>query len=278
MIQLFVNNKEIPTEVIRFSDGAVSIKIDTKTLRNTYSDEGNYLAFTIEPSVPVSDYMQIIMQAEAIIDASLWKGRYNSNRILNLPYLPYARDDREMQQGMACTLAIFLRTLINDTRFNELHCVDPHNEDAVKRMLLNSPLKFKPMSQLEAFKATIAREKFDFPEDMVVIAPDKGAEKKAASIAEYLGVPLVLCEKQRNPANGWITGYDVITDQDLNRRACLIVDDICDGGKTFELCATSLLELGASEVYLYVTHGIFSKGKQNLLEVINNILTYQYIK
>lgn len=49
----------------------------------------------------------------------------------------------------------------------------------------------------------------------------------------------------------------------------LVMDDICDGGATFISLAK---EIKAHELYndqelwLYVTHGIFSKGKQTLLD------------
>ena len=44
----------------------------------------------------------------------------------------------------------------------------------------------------------------------------------------------------------------------------LIVDDICDGGKTFELLAEQLYSNGAEEVNLFVTHGLFTKGLRPL--------------
>jgi phosphoribosylpyrophosphate synthetase len=47
---------------------------------------------------------------------------------------------------------------------------------------------------------------------------------------------------------------------DCKDKRVLIVDDICDGGKTFELLAKDLYNAGAEEVNLFVTHGLFSKG------------------
>ncbi|HCW17254.1 MAG TPA: phosphoribosylpyrophosphate synthetase, partial [Achromobacter sp.] len=40
----------------------------------------------------------------------------------------------------------------------------------------------------------------------------------------------------------------------------LVVDDICDGGRTFLELASALRDTTRQPVYLYVTHGIFSKG------------------
>jgi ribose-phosphate pyrophosphokinase len=47
----------------------------------------------------------------------------------------------------------------------------------------------------------------------------------------------------------------------------LIVDDICDGGATFIRAARALRAIEPDvEVGLCVTHGIFSKGRQHLLD------------
>jgi ribose-phosphate pyrophosphokinase len=39
-----------------------------------------------------------------------------------------------------------------------------------------------------------------------------------------------------------------------------MVDDICDGGRTFIELAKELRGMGAEKVHLYVTHGFFTKG------------------
>ena len=39
-----------------------------------------------------------------------------------------------------------------------------------------------------------------------------------------------------------------------------MIDDICDGGRTFIECAKLLKAAGVGSMALYVSHGIFSKG------------------
>jgi len=51
----------------------------------------------------------------------------------------------------------------------------------------------------------------------------------------------------------------------------VIVDDICDGGRTFIELARVLKEKGANKVALYVTHGIFSQGLDVLKEHIDHV-------
>ena len=53
---------------------------------------------------------------------------------------------------------------------------------------------------------------------------------------------------------------------------CLIIDDICDGGGTFIGLAKELKQKNAGDLYLAVSHGIFSKG----LEALNTYFTKLY--
>jgi ribose-phosphate pyrophosphokinase len=53
----------------------------------------------------------------------------------------------------------------------------------------------------------------------------------------------------------------------------LIVDDICDGGRTFIELAKVLRPLTNGSIFLYVTHGIFSQGLDVFKGVIDHIYT-----
>jgi ribose-phosphate pyrophosphokinase len=56
----------------------------------------------------------------------------------------------------------------------------------------------------------------------------------------------------------------------------IIVDDICDGGGTFNLLAHEFKadpQAGASKLELFVSHGIFSKGLSGIDPVIERVTT-----
>lgn len=80
-----------------------------------------------------------------------------------------------------------------------------------------------------------------------------------------LNKPLLVGQKSRDPATGYLvySGVTAASGTEETPRKVLIVDDICDGGMTFTLCAEALRKSFPSteEVDLYVTHGIFSKGR-----------------
>ena len=70
----------------------------------------------------------------------------------------------------------------------------------------------------------------------------------------------IRCTKERDSETGKLSHFTIVNPADVNGMVCLIIDDICDGGRTFEGIATLLREAGATGVDLFVTHGIFSRG------------------
>ena len=65
-------------------------------------------------------------------------------------------------------------------------------------------------------------------------------------------------EKVDDPQTGRTTHTRV--PDDIPAQPVLVVDDICDGGRTFLELAAALRDKTRQPLYLYVTHGLFSKG------------------
>jgi ribose-phosphate pyrophosphokinase len=103
-----------------------------------------------------------------------------------------------------------------------------------------------------------------------VIAPDAGARSRAENFADAIGVENVLvAEKVREFGSGQITSYKI--EGAAENKRYLVVDDICDGGATFNLLAGSLPV--SARIDLWVSHGIFSKGVSNLSTRYETIYT-----
>ncbi len=109
-------------------------------------------------------------------------------------------------------------------------------------------------------------------EDLAIVSPDAGGVNRAREFAQKMGVkhPICFIYKQREKAGeikemrlvGDVKGLDV-----------LIVDDIIDSGNTQCHAAKLLKENGARELYCYATHGIFTKGTEELSKNFNRIMT-----
>ena len=102
--------------------------------------------------------------------------------------------------------------------------------------------------------------------DWVMVIPDMGAYKKAFELIGKLPqglkpVGVTVCTKHRNMNTGEITGTAIVDGRELIKgHHCVIIDDICDGGRTFEEIGKLISLFHPLSLSLIVSHGIFSQG------------------
>lgn len=181
------------------------------------------------------------------------------------PYFPYARQDRIMDPNEPFSLKIFCE-LLNSRKFNSVTILDPHS-DVVGALVDNCRI----VPQWEVAKKVIPAELFE-NEDVIFVSPDAGAYKKISKLISN-DKRIAIATKERD-STGAIVKTSVYSRMIFEEKTCVIVDDICDGGRTFiELAKVLKAERGAHEVILYVTHGIFSQGLDPLRPHIDKIYT-----
>lgn len=263
-VKLIADNKEIPVNMVEFSDGAITFKVDE------LPENPNYISIHVCPTTPVYRIREEIdMLTDAINNKTNFK--YNMKEILNLPYLPYARADRIFEEGNGNPLDEFL-TWLEMKHFNEVNICDIHNPEV---MLEHPDLRYTEISQLECFKNSIPQ---DFNKDYdFVLAPDKGSVEKAKTIACYLNVNVYNCGKERDVSTGKIIRSTLPEGVDFTDKVVLIPDDLCDGGYTFIKLAEQIKAAGAKQVALYVTHMIGSKGLDTFKGLIDNIYCHHVV-
>ena len=95
--------------------------------------------------------------------------------------------------------------------------------------------------------------------DFILVSPDLGAYKKVDKLSQKIGYrgSIATGIKVRDLSTGQIIKSDVNTD-DLKNKSCIVVDDICDGGRTFIELASALKLKNAGALYFITSHGIFS--------------------
>lgn len=162
---------------------------------------------------------------------------------LNMPYIPNARQDRVKCDEDVFTLKYFAE-VINSLKFASVTVLDPHSvvsEALIDRVIIKTPAK-----NIEKVLEKIGKE------NILMFYPDEGAMKRYSSMADK---PYVFGMKKRDWATGQINGLDVAGATELIEGSrVLIVDDICSKGGTFYHSAKKLKELGAKEIYLYISH------------------------
>jgi len=240
-----VNDQEVINfETVNFSGGEKHIKLKT-TVPAT---------ITIETQIKSSDcIMKLLLATDAL------KRQGAKDISLIMPYVPYGRQDRIMVQGEPLSIKVFT-DLINVQSYKEVYTLDNHS--AVTGALIDRNIEIDNSRILSML----------FLQNGIIVSPDAGSLKKCTKIAGKFGLKLVLASKIRDVKTGEIRATKVQC-QDLKGLPCYIIDDICDGGKTFIELAKILKKRGAGKIILYVSHGIFSKGISLIEKYINEIYT-----
>lgn len=242
---------EIEHHIFRFPGGEYHIKLNEKI------DYGQVTRVVITNRF---DNMGELMKVAIAKDALERRGIKKFDLVM--PYIPYARQDRVCEKYESFTLKVFT-DFLNSLNFDVVHVMDPHS-DVAPALINNCNI----ISNIEY----VARALVDISDLCYLIIPDTGATKKAQALQKSLNFKdAVQCNKIRDTKTGDLTGFKVYDYLHFGDAPCIIVDDICDGGGTFIGLAEKLKEYNAGDLYLFVTHGIFSKGFEELLKFFTKI-------
>lgn len=219
------------------------------------------LTHTDEPILFFNDPSGDVMKLGLAVDICR---RANVRHItLVMPFVPYARQDRVAAPGDPFSIKVFAK-FVNSLGIDRVVITDPHS-DVTPAVIDNSVVVYQHEVALEAVE--LLNGFVTAP--IALVAPDLGASKKIKALQTALKekfdvtFPIIQCDKTRCVESGRITGFKVL-DGNPEGHYCLQVDDICDGGGTFLGLANVIAERKPMGQALYVTHGIFSKGVDEL--------------
>lgn len=245
---------EIPHKVFKFSGGEIQVKLEPNKWE--LLDKLNIYAHVTNSD----EVMELLLLTDAL-------RRYNRSAQIGLmlPYLPYARQDRVCAPGEALALRVFT-DLINSQNYAYVRVYDVHS--TVSQALLNNVTNSTVSEIWVSYGSQLPLL------DSVLVAPDSGSLKKVEDLSKTFSrkMPMVRADKLRDVNTGEIT-ETVVYSKHIGKKDFFIVDDICDGGRTFIELAKVLRPLTDGKIYLYVTHGIFSKGLEVFEGLIDTIYT-----
>lgn len=197
-----------------------------------------------------AELFHVIQLAELITNINV-----DSTLILCCPYLPYGRQDKEVDNESTFALTVFCCLITG--YYDKLITVDAHNP---KAKAFSNLLCFENINPIDEIRHAVDKSRSD-----LICAPDIGASTRY-DIKFHL-----VMKKVRDQSTGEIVGLDLDLDKSIDPgeivgKSVILVDDICDGGRTFIEASKVLYQHGASAVNLYVSHGIFSKGLKPLYD------------
>lgn len=190
-----------------------------------------------------------VSQLSDLLDA--WNAYPRPLKILNIPFLPYGRQDKPISNKLTFAQRTFTH-LVDSLNFDRVVSFDVHGVCAIKnlhKLSANTTIKkvlqdnkYDVYCYLDGTACTKYHDP-DFPE----INGVKIKDKQTGKILQYL-----LSEEDENFK--------------LEGKRILVVNDICDQGGTFIELAKMLNEKKVGDIGMYVSHGIFSNGFDKLTE------------
>lgn len=223
-------------EVMQFSNENIFVRI----LENVRERD----AFVVQPfSSPVNNNLvEMLIMIDALKRASA--GRITAV----IPYYGYGRSDRKNQPRVPIS-ARLVADLLTVAGANRVLTVDLHAAQIQGFFSI-------PVDELTAvylLSDYFVERDFD---DLVVVAADIGATKRARDVAARIHAPLAIMEKRRLGNNDKTETLNVIGE--VGAKMALVVDDEIDTAGSLMGVTDTLLKRGAREVYACCTHPIFS--------------------
>jgi ribose-phosphate pyrophosphokinase len=258
----YPEKSSIKFKINRFPDGQQSVTLEMGMDHLTAKHSGH---------VRIYSRLNTFRDLELIICATAALRNTGIQSLsLYTPYFTGARSDRRFTEGDANYLKQVICPIINAQKFDAVIVLDPHS-DVLEACLDN----FEKIDNHDIVKSALTDidNKNDAQDRIVLVSPDAGAYKKIFDVAQKFGIrKIITATKVRDIKTGKILHTEIpVLDQHEDLKY-VIVDDICDGGRTFiELAKAIHDSRPTAEVYLIVTHGIFSNSFYELSKHIKKV-------
>jgi len=289
-----VNPNDIFTfkyEISRFPDGQQSIRL----IENGYNTFGSLRESDKQHGITIKSRLNTFSDLELIICATQALKEVGVKNIeLYIPYCIGARSDRKFMEGGINYVKTVIAPIINSQGYSKVTILDPHSdvlEACINNFEKEDNIDLVSFALVDYFLSkgfeTWSAENF---ENVRFISPDAGALKKVFHVADAVKYrnEVIIASKHRNVETGKIDYTNVPMSVNDADKDVFIIDDICDGGRTFIEIAKAVDEVRklSSSVkrehygknYLIVTHGIFSFGFDFLVQHFDGIYCTNSVK
>ena len=164
-----------------------------------------------------------------------------------LPYLAYSRQDTD-KPGESLAIA-FVGRLLAAAGFDQVITADVHSE-ADKQLF---PIPIISLETAQLFADTIKKYRLT---EATIVAPDNGAIARCKAVKAAAGIlegETPYFEKQRIG-----TGIAHVGPIGNVGSLAVLIDDMLDTGTTLVSACQKLVEAGVREIYIMITHGLFT--------------------
>ncbi len=210
----------------------------------------------VQTTAPDQDrkLMQLLFMARNAVDQGA------SRIIAVIPYLAYARQDKQFLEGEALAFDIIL-DLLESVGVEDLVLIDIHNETALDKLKPQHKMKIHNLTAIFALAEYMKQNSYTGAHSL---APDLGRADIVEKVSKVMGGDFAFFMKVRDRYTGKTTMK--VKNLDLKGRDVVIFDDIISSGGTMARAIQGLKEQGAGKVAAVCTHALPVPGANEKLK------------
>jgi len=209
------------------------------------------IVLVVQSSYPPVDTN--LLQALSIIS----QARKVSSKIYAIiPYMGYARQDRQFLSGEVVTMSIISR-MIQAAGAKKVVTVDIHSKTALNHIKI-------PKENVSAIPELAKYFKKMKLKNALVVSPDMGGSLRAKKFASLLNIDFVALKKSRNRKTGKVLIQS--SKVDVRGKDLILVDDIISTGGSIIKAAQFLKRQKCKRLFVACTHGLFVEDAEKKIK------------
>jgi ribose-phosphate pyrophosphokinase len=234
----------VKSKVRIFPDGESKITIDGKLSKNA-----TIVVQSIYPPVDTN-----LIQVLSLIS----KAREFAKEVIAvIPYMGYARQDREFLPGEIISMKVLGR-LFKGVGASRIIVVDIHSRIGLKHFKIKS----KNVSAISDLAEYFRKINLKNP---LVVSPDQGGKERAREFAKHFGSEFIALTKCRDRKTGKVkiatSKFDEVKGRDL-----ILVDDMISTGGSIVKATEFLKKQKCRRVFVACTHALLMDNAENKIK------------
>ena len=243
----------VKSEIRVFPDGESKI-----TLIGKLSKKKSIVVQSIYPPVDTN-----LVQALSLIT----KAKENSSEVITvIPYMGYARQDREFLPGEIVTMNV-LGKLFKSAGASKIIIVDIHSLIGLKYFTIKTKNVTAIPDLVEYFKKLSLK-------NPLVVSPDQGGKERAKEFAKEFNSDYIALEKIRDKKTGKVK-IKTKNLAEVENRDLILVDDMISTGGSIIKATQFLKKQKCKRIYVACTHALLMNDAENKIKKagVTNIIS-----
>ena len=233
----------VKSEIRVFSDGESKI-----TLIGKISKKKSIVLQSIYPPVD-SNLVQVL--------SLITKAKENSSEVIAvIPYMGYARQDREFLPGEIVTMKV-LGKLFKSAGASKIIVVDIHSSIGLKHF----SIKTKNITAIPDLVGFFKKLSLKNP---LIVSPDQGGKERAKEFAKEFNSDYIALEKTRDRKTGKVKIKT--KNLEVKNRDLILVDDIISTGGSIIKATQFLKKQKCKRIYVACTHALLMNDAEKKIK------------